>query len=128
MAAPGYPPQQQSHVPSMSPHRILITTTRFAPPGAEVEAVLGPCWGITVRSRSVIGQACAGCQTFAGGEITALTKLATDSRNEAMDRLEAHAISMGANAVFGLMFDSGELMQNTNEIVAYGTAVRLRAR
>ena len=43
-----------------------------------------------------------------------------------MNRLEQHAIQMGANAVFGLMFDSGELMQNTNEIVAYGTAVRLR--
>lgn len=124
MAVPGV----AQNVPAMSPHRILITTTRFPPPGAEIDAVLGPCWGITVRSRSVIGQACAGCQTFAGGEITALTKLATDSRNEAMNRLEQHAISMGANAVFGLMFDSGELMQNTNEIVAYGTAIRLRAR
>lgn len=101
-------------------------TTFFPPPGYEVEAVLGPCWGITVRSRSVIGQACAGCQMFFGGEISALTKLATESRNEAMNRLEQHAIAMGANAVFAMSFDSGELMQNTNEIVAYGTAVRLR--
>jgi uncharacterized protein YbjQ (UPF0145 family) len=110
----------------MSPHRILIITTLVPPPGFEVEAILGPCWGITVRSRSVVGQACAGCQSFAGGEITALTKLAIDSRNEAMDRLEQHAMQLGANAVFGLAFDSGELMQNTNEIVAYGTAVRMR--
>ena len=43
-----------------------------------------------------------------------------------MNRLERHALEMGANAVFGLAFDSGELMQNTNEIVAYGTAVKLR--
>jgi uncharacterized protein YbjQ (UPF0145 family) len=110
---------------AMSPHRILIITTLTAPPGQEVEAILGPCWGITVRSRSIVGQMCAGCQTIGGGEIGALTKLAIESRNEAMNRLEQHAISMGANAVFGLMFDSGELMQNTNEIVAYGTAVRL---
>ena len=88
--------------------------------------MIGPCWGITVRSRSVVGQACAGCQTIFGGEISALTQLAVDSRNEAMNRLEQHAEQMGANAVFGLAFDSGELMQNTNEIVAYGTAVRLR--
>ena|SRR5690242_16241940 len=107
-------------------HRILIMTTFMPPPGYEVEAVIGPCWGITVRSRSVVGQACAGCQMFFGGEISALTKLATESRNEAMNRLEQHAISMGANAVFAMSFDSGELMQNTNEIVAYGTAVRLR--
>ncbi len=110
----------------MSPHKILIVTTLSPPPGYEVEAVLGPCWGITVRSRSVVGQACAGCQMFAGGEVTALTKLATESRNEAMNRLERHAIELGGNAVFGLSFDSGELMQNTNEIVAYGTAVKLR--
>ncbi len=115
-----------AHSANVSPHRILIITTFQAPPGQEIEAVLGPCWGITVRSRSVVGQACAGCQTLAGGEITALTQLAVDSRNEAMNRLERHAMEMGANAVFGLMFDSGELMQNTNEIVAYGTAVRLR--
>jgi len=112
---------------NVSPHRILMITTFVAPPGQEVEALLGPCWGITVRSRSVVGQACAGCQTFFGGEISALTQLAVDSRNEAMNRLEQHAIQMGANAVFGLTFDSGELMQNTNEIVAYGTAVKLRA-
>jgi uncharacterized protein YbjQ (UPF0145 family) len=112
--------------PNVSPHQILIITTFFPPPGLEVEAILGPAWGITVRSRSVVGQACAGCQTIAGGEITALTQLATDTRNEAMNRLEMHAIQMGANAVFGLNFDSSELMQNTNEIVAYGTAMRLR--
>ena len=111
---------------NVSPHRILIITTFMPPPGQEIEAILGPAWGITVRSRSVVGQACAGCQTFFGGEISALTQLAVDSRNEAMNRLEQHAIQMGANAVFGLTFDSGELMQNTNEIVAYGTAIKLR--
>jgi uncharacterized protein YbjQ (UPF0145 family) len=109
-------------------HQVLITTTFEAPPGQEVEAVLGPCWGITVRSRSVFGQFKAGCQSIGGGEITALTELATDSRNQAMKRLEQHAISMGANAVFAFAFDSGELMQNTNEIVAYGTAVKLRPK
>jgi len=115
-----------SPVTNVSPHRILMITTFMPPPGQEVEAILGPAWGITVRSRSVIGQTCAGCQSVFGGEITALTQLAVDSRNEAMNRLEQHAMQMGANAIFGLMFDSGELMQNTNEIVAYGTAVRLR--
>lgn len=78
-----------------------------------------------MRSRSVVGTACAGCQQIFGGEISALTTLATDSRNEAMARLEKHAIEQGANCVLGMRFDSGELMQNTNEIVAYGTAVVL---
>ena len=109
-------------------HRIPILTTFEAPPESEIARVVGPCWGITVRSRSIVGTACAGCQQVFGGEISALTALATDSRNEAMRRLEQQAIDMGANAVLGMRFDSGELMQNTNEIVAYGTAVVLQAR
>ena len=115
-------------MPQAAPHRIPILTTFEAPPGMEIAQVLGPCWGITVRSRSVVGTACAGCQTFFGGEISALTELALQSRNEAMNRLEQHAVDMGAHAVLGMMFDSGELMQNTNEIIAYGTAVTLRPR
>ena len=107
-------------------HEIPILTTFEAPPGTEVERVIGPCWGITVRSRSVVGTTCAGCQTVFGGEITMFTDLANTSRNEAMNRLEAQARHIGANAILGMRFDSSELMQNTNEIVAYGTAVVLR--
>src|SRR5277367_3960209 len=108
-------------------HRIPILTTFDAPPGMIIERIVGPCWGITVRSRSVVGTACAGCQMLFGGEVSMLTQLAADSRNEAMDRLERHALEMGADCVLAMSFDSGELMQNTNEIVAYGTAVKLRA-
>jgi uncharacterized protein YbjQ (UPF0145 family) len=48
------------------------------------------------------------------------------SRNEAMNRLEATARQLGANCILGMRFDSSELMQNTNEIVAYGTAAVIR--
>ena len=109
-------------------HEIPILTTFDPPPGYEIERVIGPCWGITVRSRSVLGTTCAGFQAIFGGEITMFTELANDSRNEAMNRLEQQARHMGANAVLGMRFDSSELMQNTNEIVAYGTAVVLRPR
>ena len=105
--------------------RIPVMTTMDPPPGFVVDKVLGSCWGITVRSRSVVGTMCAGCQTLFGGEITALTELANDARNQAMKRLEEHAVELGADAVLMMRFDSGELMQNTNEIVAYGTAVKL---
>ena len=117
-------------MPSLEPVKpsIPVLTTFDAPPGFRVERVVGACWGITVRSRSVVGTMCAGCQQVFGGEITALTELATDSRNVAMKRLEEHAVALGANAVLAMRFDSGELMQNTNEIVAYGTAVLLRPR
>ena len=112
----------------ISIHQMPILTTFEPPPGMELERIIGPCWGITVRSRSVVGTVCAGCQQIFGGEITMLTELAGESRNEAMNRLELHARQMGANGILGFRFDSGELMQNTNEIVAYGTAVVLRSR
>jgi uncharacterized protein YbjQ (UPF0145 family) len=110
----------------MQRHEIPIVTTFDPPEGWTVDRVLGPCWGITVRSRSVVGTTCAGCQTFFGGEITMFTELANDSREEAMHRLEQQARAMGANAVLGMRFDSSEIGQNANEIVAYGTAVVLR--
>ena len=103
--------------------RLPITTTFDPPPGYVVQRIIGPCWGITVRSRSVIGTFVASIETLFGGEITALTDLANNTRNEAMTRLESHAMQMGANCVLAMRFDSSELMQSTNEIIAYGTAV-----
>ncbi|MBX7098473.1 MAG: YbjQ family protein [Myxococcaceae bacterium] len=107
-------------------HRIPVTTTFDPPPGTSVAHVVGPVWGITVRSRSVVGTACAGCQSVFGGEITAFTELANDARQQAMVRLEENALRMGADCILGMRFDSGELMQNANEVIAYGTAVKLR--
>jgi uncharacterized protein YbjQ (UPF0145 family) len=103
--------------------QIPIVTTFDPPPGWRVYSVLGPCWGITVRSRSIGGQFVAGIESMVGGEITMYTELAGTSRNHAMQRLEQHAIAMGANMVLAMRFDSSDLGVNMNEIVAYGTAV-----
>ena len=102
---------------------IPVVTTFDPPPGWKIHSILGPCWGITVRSRSIGGQFVAGLQTLGGGEITMYTELANTSRNEALMRLDAHAIALGANMVLAMRFDSSDLAANTNEIVAYGTAV-----
>ena len=112
-------------MPTITVHKMPILSTFDPPPGYEIDRVIGPCWGITGASRSVVGTA-YGLSDVLGGEITMLTELANDSRNEAMDRLEEHAVQMGANAILAMRFDSSELMQNTNEIVAYGTAVVVR--
>jgi uncharacterized protein YbjQ (UPF0145 family) len=103
--------------------RLPISTIFDPPPGYVVERLLGTCWGVTVRSRSVVGQFAAGIESMVGGEVTMYTELAETSRNQAVERLEKHAIQMGANCVLGMRFDSSDLMQNTNEIIAYGTAV-----
>ena len=102
---------------------IPIVTTFDPPPGWKVHSIVGPCWGITVRSRSIGGQFVAGLESMVGGEVTMYTELANASRNEALQRLEQHAIGLGANMVLAMRFDSSDLMANTNEIIAYGTAV-----
>jgi uncharacterized protein YbjQ (UPF0145 family) len=103
--------------------RIPIVTTFDPPPGWRVHSIIGPCWGITVRSRSIGGQFVAGLESMVGGEVTMYTELANTSRNESLQRLEQHAIALGANMVLAMRFDSSDLMANTNEIIAYGTAV-----
>lgn len=102
---------------------IPVVTTFDPPPGWQVQSVIGPCWGITVRSRSIGGQFVAGLESLVGGEVTMYTELANTSRNEALQRLEQHALALGANMVLAMRFDSSDLMANTNEIIAYGTAV-----
>ena len=82
-------------------HEIPILTTFEPPPGYAIERIVGPCWGITVRSRSIVGTTCAGCQTVFGGEITMFTDLAMSTRNEAMNRLEVTARHMAATASWG---------------------------
>jgi uncharacterized protein YbjQ (UPF0145 family) len=103
--------------------QIPVVTTFDPPPGWRIHGILGPCWGITVRSRSIGGQFVAGLESMVGGEITMYTELANTSRNHAMQRLEQHAIALGANMVLAMRFDSSDLGASMNEIVAYGTAV-----
>lgn len=104
---------------------IISTTERVA--GYEVVETLGEVFGITVRSRSIFGNIGAGLKSLVGGEITQYTKLLTEAREHAIQRLSDAAQARGADAVVMMRFDSSEIGQNMSEIVAYGTAVRLRA-
>jgi uncharacterized protein YbjQ (UPF0145 family) len=104
---------------------IIATTERVA--GYEVVETLGEVFGITVRSRSVFGNIGAGLKSLVGGEITQYTKLLTEAREHAVQRLQDAATQRGADAIVMMRFDSSEIGQNMSEIVAYGTAVRLRA-
>jgi uncharacterized protein YbjQ (UPF0145 family) len=103
---------------------MLLITANYAA-GYKVDKVLGMVYGITVRSRGLGGNLVAGLRTLAGGEVKEYTQLAHVSRQEALDRLSEQARSMGANAVLSVMFDSTEMLQTMEEIIAFGTAVVL---
>lgn len=100
-----------------------FTTTAFALDGYRIARTLGVVRGITVRSRSVFGTIGAGLQTMFGGNITMFTRLCEAAREEAFSILLVHAEELGANAVIGIRYDAGELMQGVTEVLCYGTAV-----
>jgi uncharacterized protein YbjQ (UPF0145 family) len=103
----------------------MIVTTTENVPGHKTVRTLGQCFGVVVRSRGIGGNIAAGLRSIVGGEIHEYTRLVEDTRRHAIDRLVANAVEMGANAVVMMRFDSGEIAQSMNEVVAYGTAVIL---
>src|SRR5512135_2082178 len=98
-------------------------TTAFDLPGARIARNLGVVRGITVRSRSVVGNMVGGFQTLFGGNITIYTELCEHARQEAFDLMMQHADQMGANAIIGVRYDANEVMDGVTEVLAYGTAV-----
>ncbi|HSQ95264.1 MAG TPA: YbjQ family protein [Croceibacterium sp.] len=104
---------------------IVVTTENVA--GHRVTEALGQVFGVVVRSRGLGGNMMAGLRSIAGGEIKEYTALVEDTRRHAIDRLVQNAQLMGADAVVMMRFDSGEIGQTMNEVVAYGTAVKLAA-
>ncbi|WP_393971673.1 heavy metal-binding domain-containing protein [Oxyplasma meridianum] len=101
---------------------ITMVTMNYVP-GKKINKVIGTIWGITVRSRGIGGNIMAGLRSLGGGEIKEYSKMLSDARNTAMDRLRDAARQLGANAVIELRFDSSDIGQIMTEIVAYGTAV-----
>ncbi len=76
-----------------------------------------------MRARNYFSNLGAQFMTVAGGEVTGYTRLLTDSRNQARERMWREARSRGANAVVAMRFDCNEIGGVMSEVAAYGTAV-----
>jgi uncharacterized protein YbjQ (UPF0145 family) len=105
----------------------MIVTTTNDLTGYRIVQHLGMVRGVTVRSRSVIGNIGGAVQSIFGGNITIYTKLAETARQEAYDLLVQHAQEVGANAILAMRYDANEIMEGITEVLAYGTAVRVEA-
>lgn len=102
-----------------------FVTTAFSFEGYTIKEYLGVVRGITVRSRSIVGNIKGGIASLFGGNITVYTELCEMARQEAYDLLLKHAEEKGANAIIGLHYDANEIMQGITEVLCYGTAVRI---
>ncbi|MDB5426835.1 MAG: hypothetical protein JWR47_1616 [Phenylobacterium sp.] len=103
---------------------MLVATTNDMP-GYRVTAVIGMVRGITVRSRSVVGNLGGAIQSIFGGNLSIYTELAEHAREEAYQLMVEHARAAGADAVLAMRYDANEIMDGITEVLAYGTAVKV---
>jgi uncharacterized protein YbjQ (UPF0145 family) len=103
---------------------ILLSTMNDVP-GYRVTAVHGEVFGLITRARNVFSNVGASLRTVVGGEARGYTKLLTESREQAVDRMKAATRERGGNAVLAMRFDASEIGGVISEVVAYGTAVTI---
>jgi len=101
----------------------MLVTTSTNLEGYKVTQQLGLVRGITVRSRSLLGNLAGAFQTLMGGNISVYTELCETARSEAYELLVRHAQQAGANAIINMRYDANEIMDGVTEVLAYGTAV-----
>ena len=104
----------------------MILSTTNEVPGAEIAAVLGIARGNTIRARHIGRDILAGLKGVVGGEIESYTKLMAESREQALARMIEHAEALGADAIVGMRVSTSMVITTAAEILAYGTAVKLR--
>ena len=104
----------------------MIITTTDTIPNKKVSEIIGIARGSTVRARNIGRDIFAGLKNIVGGEISEYTKLQAISREQAVKRMQEDAEKMGANAIINVRLTTAMIMQGTAEILAYGTAVKLK--
>lgn len=113
------------HSARMEQGRLIVTTGNMVE-GAEVGEYLGVVRGIVVRATGIGRGIVGGLKSIVGGNIEEWTHVCEEARKEASNRMIQHAREIGADAVIGMRYDSTEFSQGATEVLAYGTAVRLK--
>ena len=104
---------------------MIIATTETIP-GHTISEVLGIARGQIVRAKHIGSDIGAGLKGMVGGEIRGYTDMMEKARTEATNRLIADAKKMGADAIVGMRYGSSTIMGGASEMLAYGTAVKLK--
>jgi len=94
-------------------------------PGKEIEA-LGMVKGTIVQSKNIGRDFMAGMKGIVGGEITEYTQMLNEARQLAIKRMVDEAEKLGADAVIDVKYGSSQIMQSAAEVIAYGTAVKIK--
>lgn len=101
--------------------QLITTSTELS--GYRVTKHLGIVRGITVRSRSLLGNIGGGIQSLFGGQLSIYVELCEKTREEAYQYMIQHANERGANAIINMRYDANDVMSGITEVLAYGSAV-----
>jgi len=104
----------------------MQTVTMESVPGQEIVESLGLVRGNTVEARNIGRDITQSLRNITGGELKGYSELLTRARDEALSRMEAQAEEMGADAVVNVRLETSEIIDGGAEVIAYGTAVRLK--
>ena len=104
----------------------MIVTMGESVPGREIAEIIGTVKGNTVRTRFFGRDIMAALRNLVGGEVPEYTKLMAEAREQALDRMIADARQQGATAVISMRVTTSMIMGGSAELLAYGTAVRLK--
>ncbi|MFC1555360.1 YbjQ family protein [candidate division KSB1 bacterium] len=104
----------------------MITVTTPDVPGKEIYQTIGIVKGNTIRAKNVFRDIGAGLKSIVGGELKDYTKMLTEARDEALDRMVQQAQELGANAVVNVRMTSADVMGSAAEMLVYGTAVKVK--
>ncbi|MCK5333245.1 MAG: YbjQ family protein [Candidatus Aenigmarchaeota archaeon] len=104
----------------------IIVTTGTEIPGKKIVKILGVVKGNTVRARNIGRDIGAGLKNIIGGEVKTYTEMTQNSRDEAYNRMVNEAVDMNADAIIGVRFTTSMVMAGASEMLAYGTAVKIK--
>jgi len=95
-------------------------------PGREIAEVLGVVWGSCIKAKHVGKDFVMGIKKLTGGELGYYTEMLEEARKEAFNRMVEHARELGADAIVSFRFATSMVTTGAAEILAYGTAVKLK--
>ena len=104
---------------------MIITNTERID-GKEITEILGLVRGNSTRARFFGRDIIAFFKNIAGGEISEYNDLLSYTRNKAIERMTEEAEKLGADAVINVRFNTANVAQGVSEILAFGTAVKLK--
>ncbi len=110
----------------MNPASWIIVTTGNDLAGHEITQYLGIVRGIIVRSTGIGRGIVGGLRSLGGGNIPEYAAVCEEARQAAYDLMLTHATQVGADAVIAFRYDATEFAQGSTEVLAYGTAVKVR--